>query len=397
MLTFTTVGAIEQTDDGHCLRITLPRLVVPISFLLGVLGLIAAMCGGLAWVMDTALARDADMPSWVHRWVPWVFAGAVYTKVLADAFVQVVGGRERIEVDGEFLTAVRPLCGANLKKRRRVRDIRQIRVSSSMPNRRQALFRAMLALAVRTGDGETMYVAAGQPIEVLGDVAEALGQAVDRWRGTAKDDGEAEAPVLVSGLSGLALIAPASVEELLRESVWEQPATSNVICERSRDALVFRVPAVKLNSSAHQLFYLGLALAIGPLTGVWIGVTGLMHRWHMLWVYFLGGCFLVIAVGIVLLLCGWQLIRRTPVFTARQESLTLQWRGPVRTSEVRWVRGSLQEIRAERSGVGRLENSLLVRTEEGGRRRIFRGRAIDELRWMAGRLREFYGMEEEES
>ncbi len=404
--------AFEVTRGDGAVRVILPRrgiregeLAVMGVILLGAAAFLGWFGGKMfPWIdeqMEWLLGRQgAGFTKEQCQWLAWGFAGLLLAKFLFDWGRLLVRGRERVEISEGRVTRIVPIAGVLRKQWRRVEDVRQVRLVPARMDHGAGLLRYHHAwsnqmralespwtLAIRTGENDTLYVGTGQPVRLLGELAELLQSELQPRREAALDR---EARVGIATLFGETLNVPAAVRVVRGKRL--QPPMSEVVCEESAEGLVLRVPARGYRGVARHLAVVGVASWAAGMVVFLPMIVRLLPRWRHPIYGVLVLTFVIWDVGGVLLaVWGWQMARRTAVISARREALMFEWRGPWRTRGHVWKRAELGKIGSSTGWgpwAGVLRQLRIVGSDGKGRGLLWGSAA--EVEWMVEVLRAFY-------
>jgi hypothetical protein len=288
-------------------------------------------------------------------------------------------GRTRLAVTHDRII-VTEIAGPFRRSRKiRLADIQRLELAARLRDQNlnsTPLWAARLgALAVILTNGNSKLLVLGYPREWLEPLAQKLSALVG-VHGASVPFREAEPK-------------PAIASNII-ERPAEKPANTQIIIEPSATGLRFMIPPLGLRGGTRGMLGVGLfwCFLMTAFSGFAAFATrGMKHKpptiiWLFLAVFWL--------IGIGLLVGAINLGRRRAIFTFEGGTLRVEQKGPFGIKRFEWHNGDLSTVQAGDSGMkinGVPLMELQFLSVAGRKKSLLRGRAEDELRWLATELR----------
>jgi hypothetical protein len=236
-------------------------------------------------------------------------------------------------------------------------------------------FDGFAALMVEFVSGTKKLLALGYPKPMLLKVAEQLRSYIG--------GGEVE------------VVTPTAFDEPDEPPV-EQPPGSAIVTEEHGDELRFLVPPAGLVRGSSGLFVFGIlwCLFMAVITGAFLfaGSSGQDQPEWFVWLIMI----LFWAVGIGMLLAAINMGRRMAVIRVAGRHLVIETVSLFGSQRRSWAPSEVAAVRVDASGMEVNDKPVLelqIHPVSGKKVGLLAGRDVDELRWMAGRVRQRLGVE----
>lgn len=247
-------------------------------------------------------------------------------------------------------------------------------------------------LSVQTRDQRTRTLAAGYKAPVISDLASRLSAELAR-RGIAVPLVAAPGSTDPFRAAESPLAENRDGAERSEEAPLAAPAGTRIQYVDAPGAITFLIPRSGFRGAAG--FFLLFSLIWNSIS--WsIFISFLLVFFHsrdffdLLPLLFV---LLFVAIGAITAAAAVQLAFRTSVLLATSDSLVFTQKGPIKSRERQWPRGTLAAIAVGDSNTsvnGRFLQELKIHAADGTTLGMFDGHPDEDLAWMASALRTFY-------
>lgn len=256
--------------------------------------------------------------------------------------------------------------------------VSRLAVSAATSNRSSASapkeFDGFAALTIEFVSGTNKLLAIGYPKPMLLQVAEQLRSYI----GGGKVD----------------VLTPTAIDEP-DDDLLKQPAESRIGIEERGGGLHLLVPPVGVVRGSSGLFVFGIlwCLFMAVITGglLYSAFSERDDLASYVWLIMIGFW----AVGIGLLLAAIHMGRRTAVISVIRQHLLIEGSSLFGSKRQEWAPGEVVAVRVDASGVEVNNEAVLelqIYPKDGKKVGLLSGRDVDELKWMAARLRKSLGV-----
>jgi len=255
-----------------------------------------------------------------------------------------------------------------------------------------------------TGDGiKPLKLAPGYPAEILRPLADALAEKVNA-AGPAKLFERHEAPTIkVVEAQSEPVSEPADRDRIVAA---DQPGDSKVVMDRHADGVTLNLPPTGIWKSAGGLFSFGLIWTLfcvvifgGMLATMVFGEGEFESDLPGIWgpIAVVAFALVFFAVGIGMLLAGWNMGKRRAVLDVVGNTLLFSEVAPLKTRQMEWAADDLRSVAMGPSGIESNDKPimcLLIEPMRGKAVKLMTGRSEAELAWLAALLRVELGIGE---
>lgn len=173
------------------------------------------------------------------------------------------------------------------------------------------------------------------------------------------------------------------------DTVEAQPSGSKIRCEQGNGRQLFVIPPAGLVKGSKGLFVFAViwCVFIGTIAGFFLFGK---HNESEFWIPLM--FFLVfLSIGVGMLLGAIQMGRRRAILSAGRDGVSIVVAGIFGTKRLDWTPQQIRFIRTGPSGM-EMNNQpvieLQIHTDDGKKKGFLAGRDVDELKWLATRLRQ---------